>query len=281
MYIEPSTNIILLKGVPLDSTYQHTYWFESEAKQVEHFKKFAKFPALTKQTYQRKANGVARVNYKAEQLFDCNYMMFQNESFGNKWFYAFIKSVDYVNNVVSEISFEIDVMQTWYFDYELKACFVEREHSLTDNVGDNLVPEKLETGDYITTPVGDITAGVDGTNKMGNYKIVVAATVEEEGHKITGGEYSGIYSGLYFNVFETPDETNEWIEDLTNDARSNGIVSVFMMPENFITGLGENAKSYVLNKPKRLDSIDGYVPKNKKLFTHPYNFLYVSNLEGN
>ena len=41
-------------------------------------------------------------------------MMFQNSAYGDKWFYAFITSVEYVNDVTSNISFEIDVMQLGY-----------------------------------------------------------------------------------------------------------------------------------------------------------------------
>ena len=36
---------------------------------------------------------------------------------------AFIKSVEYINNGVSEIEFEIDVMQTWHFNYNLQLSY--------------------------------------------------------------------------------------------------------------------------------------------------------------
>ena len=53
-----------------------------------------------------------------EALYNCNYLAFQNASFGGKWFYAFIDSVEYVNNVTSEVTYTIDVMQTWHFQYQ-------------------------------------------------------------------------------------------------------------------------------------------------------------------
>ena len=165
MYIEPNTNIRLLKNVPLDNTYQHTYYFTDKTSQSNHFLGYTKH-ILTEQTYQRSRLGVSRVGIKAEDLFDCNYMMFQNTNFGSKWFYAFINNVEYVNNTVSEIRFEIDVMQTWFFDYELRDSFVQREHSSTDNIGDNLVPEGLELGEYVSDDF-------DYTGKMSDYKIVV------------------------------------------------------------------------------------------------------------
>ena len=273
MFIEPSTNIRILKDVPLDNTYNNTIYFANATNQYNYFVGLTKHN-LIGYTYQRVERGRARVGIKAEALYDCNYMMFQNSSFGSKWFYAFITSVEYVNNAVSEITFEIDVMQTWAFDYTLKECFVEREHSVTDKIGENLVPEKLELGEYVTSEMSS-------DSQLRDYKIVIAATVEEDGYKVTGGHYAGIYSGLYLNVFDDYNEANEWIEDVTSKGKSDGIVSVFMMPSAFITSVGGNAKSYEIIKPKKLTNISGYIPKNKKLFTHPYNFLYVSNLEGN
>ena len=147
MYIEPNTNIKICKGVPLDNTYLNTLWFNDTSSQNAYFASKIKYN-LTAQSYQRVVKGKMRIEIKSENLYDCNYLCFQNTSFGTKWFYAFILNVEYVNNVTSEITFEIDVMQTYLFDATLKSCFVEREHSLTDNIGDNLIPENLDTGDY-------------------------------------------------------------------------------------------------------------------------------------
>lgn len=273
MFIEPSTNIRILKNVPLDNTYNNTIRFDSVDKQSDYFKGLTKHNMIG-YTYQRVEKGRARVGVKAEALYDCNYMMFQNSSFGAKWFYAFITKVEYINNSVSEISFELDVLQTWHFDYELKDSFVEREHSVTDKIGENLVPENLELGEYVVNEMSS-------DSQLRDYKIVIAATVEEDGYKVTGGHYAGIYSGLYLNVFNNYSEANDWIETVTRKGKADGIVSVFMMPSAFITEIGGSAKSYELIKPKKITHISGYIPKNKKLFTYPYNFLYVSNLAGN
>lgn len=176
MYIEPSTNIRILKNVPLDNTYRNTFWFSNDEAgkfaQTQHMQNYTKHN-LTNQTYQRVNKGVARVGIKAEDLYDCNYMMFQNTNFGNKWFYAFITSVEYVNNTVSEITFEIDVMQTWYFDYELKECFVEREHSVTDVAGDNLATEPVDLGSIICT-------SINGTGLFDSYVAVIAYAEQED-----------------------------------------------------------------------------------------------------
>ena len=276
MYIEPNTTIRLLKNCPLDTTYEHTIYFASESAQISYFKGLTKY-TLTNQTYQRVQRGKMRVAYKAEDLYDCNYLMFQNSSFGSKWFYAFIKSVEYVNNVTSEIEFEIDVMQTWFFDYDLEMCFVEREHSATDNIGENLVPENLETGEYVSDDF-------DGSGALGGKSIVVAATFDEEYKNVSGAYYCGLFSGLYYNVFpNTTDGAIACAEFISGaGSKTDGIVSVFLMPTSMVGNILDGAKTYDVVKTKNLNAIGNYTNiKNKKLFTYPYNFLYVTNLQGN
>lgn len=276
MYIEPNTTIRLLKNCPLDTTYEHTIYFASESAQISYFQGLTKY-TLTNQTYQRVQRGKMRVAYKAEDLYDCNYLMFQNSSFGSKWFYAFIKSVEYVNNVTSEIEFEIDVMQTWFFDYDLEMCFVEREHSATDNIGENLVPENLETGEYVSDDF-------DGSGALGGKSIVVAATFDEEYKNVSGAYYCGLFSGLYYNVFpNTTDGAIACAEFISGaGSKTDGIVSVFLMPTSMVGNILDGAKTYDVVKTKNLNAIGNYTNiKNKKLFTYPYNFLYVTNLQGN
>ena len=137
MYIQPTTNIKLLKDVPLDNTYTNTIYFGDVNAQTTYFANKKKYD-LNNYTYQRVNNGICLVGIEADRLYDCNYMMFQNTAFGNKWFYAFITSIAYKNNECSEIHFEIDVLQTWHFNYTIDHCFVEREHTKTDEIGEHI-----------------------------------------------------------------------------------------------------------------------------------------------
>lgn len=275
MYIEPNTIIRVLKDCPLDNTYNHTIYFNSASAQTAYFQNLTKY-TFADQSYQRVQRGKMRVQRKAEDLYDCNYLMFQNSSFGTKWFYAFITSVEYVNNVTSEIVFEIDVMQTWFFDYQLKECFVEREHSATDVIGANLIPEKLELGDYVAD-------SATGTQQMGDYSIVVACTFDENYDDTGGGYYAGTYSGLTFIKFDNDRTGASEAEEFIMNARdkTEGIVAVFLMPTAFAVDEGASITFHTITKNKSLSSIGGYVPRNKKLLTYPYNFLYVSNNNGN
>ena len=274
MYIAPNTTIKMLKDVPLDNTYRNTIYFAYVANQTSYFSGKTKY-TFAAQSYQRVQKGTLRIGRKADDLYDCNYLMFQNTAYGNKWFYAFVTGVEYVNNETSEIRFEIDVMQTWHFDYNVNMSFVEREMSITDNIGDNLVPENLELGEYVYKDLGL-------TSLFDLYQIVIAATFDKDMNDATGGMYGGVFSGLHYNVFSTWQSAASFISEATEQNKAEGIVSIFMLPIAFTADYQSTIPEvFDIERNKNLTDIDGYVPKNNKLFTYPYNLLYVTNNEGN
>ena len=268
----PITSVKVCQNVPLDSTYKDTINFMSATAQVAYFTGKAKY-TFTNLTPVRLQNTL-RLPVTADNLYDCNYIMFQNANFADKWFYAFIKDIHFINVNMSEIEIELDVIQTWWFDIVLHPSFVEREHSRGDEIGSNLIAENLELGDYIARDF-------DATNTLGGSSIVVAATVDSDGTNVTGGTYCGIYSGLYFSVFSDYSGVNTMIETLTKANKSDAIVAIFQMPTAMVGNLGDMAKTYEISKTKNFSDIDGYKPRNNKLYTYPFNFLYVTNLNGN
>ena len=274
MYIQPGTNIRILSNCPIDNTYSDTLYFASATAQYNYFAGLTKFN-LSENSYTRHSQGVLRVGVNCENLYDCNYCMFQNASFGQKWFYAFITQVEYVNDSMSLIYFEIDVMQTWFFDYSLRECFVAREHSETDYIGDNLVPESVELGEYI---MKDFM----GTGHFGSYCIVVASTFNTNLEDVSGNYFSGIYSGVTLLAFQNADDVNDFLLRATEANLADGIVGVYMVPVDFARPAGQPVASYTVSFDKNYSSLGGaYVPKNNKLFTYPYNFLYCTDLNGN
>lgn len=277
MYIEPNTTIKILKNVPLDGTYDHTIYFTDATAQANYFASKVKYN-LDRQSYQRVQRGWMRIMVQAENLYDCNYIMFQNTAFGNKWFYAFLKSVEYVNHNVSQVEFEIDVMQTWFFDYQLDDCFVEREHTATDVIGEHTVPENLEIGQYEYVDQGQEL-------HFTNYQIVVAATFDEQLNDATGGKYGGIYTGLHYNAFLSVNDVNQFISDAVAANKADGIVAVFMVPTSFVNFSQQTPLDYntaILKNYSWTYNRGGKTgPRNKKLYTYPFNLLYVTNLDGN
>lgn len=141
--IAPNTTVKLLRGCNIDRGGNHTIFFANAQAQHDYFETLVKatYGTYSNQYYQRVNSNTIRLQVLADNIYDCNYMMFQNTNYGNKWFYAFIDNVNYVNDNATEIQYTIDVMQTWYFDYILGDCFVEREHTSTDVCGEHRVPE--------------------------------------------------------------------------------------------------------------------------------------------
>lgn len=265
MYIVPNSTLILLRDCPLDETYDHTIYFNSQADQYNYFYGLRKF-VFTGQSYTRVNRGYVRLEKKSDDLYDCNYLMFQNTSYGNKWFYAFITSVEYVNDEVCEVRYEIDHLQTWHFDYTLKECFVEREHSATDVIGENLVPEGLEQGEYTVTDVTK-TCGPEFLPK-----IVVVSSVDMDLRDHKGEMINRVYSGLNYLVFNTAASVNEFILRVSRENKLDAIQSIFMCP--FTANFGDTGASGEFNVEKST-TLYNYSPRNKKLLTYPYQLLHV------
>jgi hypothetical protein len=280
--IAPNTTIRLLKNCPLVNNYEHTIYFADASAQATYFSGLTK-QVFSDQSYQRQGAGRLRVQACADNIYDCNYLMFQNSSFGSKWFYAFITNIEYINNVVSEITYELDVMQTWFFDYNLQLCFVEREHTETDGIGGNIVPESIEMGEYIFNdyaPIWDLTE-----------MAVIIAIVDVDGSS-EGAVYDGVYGGCELWAYNLSDVVS--INDKINDYKQKpeSIVSMYMLPAKCVkpsiaTG-GEKITNNASGRqqavviPALTDeaTLDGYEPRNKKLLTYPYNFYHVDNANG-
>lgn len=302
MYIQPSSNIRLLTGVPLENTYEHTIYFADETAQRNYFIGKTKHN-LTNQTFQRTGRGTARLQLNIGSCYDCNYMMFQNTAFSNKWFYAFITSVEYINNEVTEISFEIDDMQTWYFNYELGQCYIERQHTTTDIIGGNIVPEPVALGEYVfnddygiygelnyrNTPGGTIPVNGQYMSEL----CVMIAIVDVTATVSEGNLYDNIYGAAKLYAYDRNDV--QGVNDLVSQyvQKPDSIIAMYMAPKISVPQsipsaggilLDNSAQGInVLHTNTQLTSaakIDGYTPRNRKLYTYPYNFFHVDNASG-
>lgn len=295
MEIVPNSTLYILKNVPLDKTYDHTIYFANKAAQEAAFIAKKKFKCgvqgdLSALTYVRVNRGVIRVGIPSEQLYDCNYLMFQNKGFqqsgqNDRWFYAFIESVEYINNKTSEIRFSIDVMQTWYFDYTVEDCFVVREHSATDVVGDNTLEEPFAIGDYVAD-------NYETTGLFRDYVVCLAKAANTINVPAIGGIYGNrIYHSVDIATYElNATGIGQLRTDLTGMeifSSDKYILNIFMCPRGLIQNANQALKTFNVSAPVRgthygEDSSDKYYynPRNKKLLTYPYCFLRVNNLQG-
>lgn len=268
MYIVPNTTIYILNNIPLNKSYEHTVYYPDRDTQAQAFMAYRKY-TLTDYSYQRSQLGTIRVALKYEQLIDCNYLMFKNTNFENKWFYAFITGIGYVSNDVTDVYYDLDVMQTWCYDYEFMPTFVDRQHSKTDTLFENTQPEGLELGcDYDREGITSFDTCSAGTNR----NFIILATTSPNGAHPSPSVANGTLFSLYVHTGKEADVINVLKQFIDNGLESN-VVAIYTCPDN---------DKIVLEKSFTRGNGYGsrYVPRNKKLLTYPYRFITVSNHLG-
>lgn len=276
-----ANHIILLDNIPLDNGYVHTVKYNSEMEQYNDFVQYKSKYEYDNLVPIRQGRAI-RVPINENDVLTSNYIMFQNSDYSNKWFYAFITDTQYINSNMCELSFELDVMQTWMFDYQFMPSFIERQHVTDDSVGSNLINDNLETGELVTEFISKM-------NDLLDCNIMACSSVDQGGNDVTGGYYARTYSGLQMlNMGSDSTGANTVINAFTLAGKRDAIISIFMMPKLLIDTLdtetdgGNQPKSisYNVNK-KTTGSIGGYTPKNNKCYTYPYNYLQVYTGNGN
>lgn len=311
--ITPQTDVYLLK-VPLEINDINQLTFSNATAQYNYFNGLPKL-SVDNFTYQRK-DGTIRYGANFDSLLNYNYVMYRNDAYSNKWFYAFITGMEYLNDNCTAISIKTDVWQTWQFDLTYKPVLIDREHTNNDAVGANTLPEGLELGEMVCN--GDVTEFGVNIAGVGDWVIVVDVSMIENPGDNQTLSYTGdpptqyvnsTPSGLYHLVLGVNQSVilgaNDII-DLYNEAGlGDAVKNVYILPRDLIgnvTGITLNTmgsapqpyKSVGVSMPNtstgvtalgtftksRATSIRGYVPKNNKVLCWPYNYLNVSNNAG-
>ena len=303
MYIVPNSKVYILSGIPINNNYQHTIYFDDADAQYAYFRKHVK-KMFTGVSYQREKRGWMRVECSADELYNCNYLMYQNTAYNNKWFYAFITSVEFVNNVTCEVTFTLDVMQTWFFDYTLQACFVDREHVADDTVFKHTVPENIGYGEIVPTLVANRVSD-DATDIFSAKGIIYAASEapSTSGNNSAQTTAYGVPCNMHVRCsaytiddnFKMTSITTGVMRDLQQyltDGKQSAIQSVYTCPllmcnrtknPSLTTGSEPEetvAEAEVSVLAKVDGALNGYTPRNKKLYTYPYNYLRITNNSG-
>lgn len=301
--ITPQTDVYLLK-VPLEMDETNQLTFASKTAQYNYFSALPKL-SVDNFTYQRK-DGTIRYGANFDDIIQYNYVMYRNEAYSNKWFYAYITGMEYLNDNVTAISIKTDVFQTWQFDLTYKRTFVEREHVNSDTIGSHTIDEGLELGDYVintsTTIKPNMTVLDYDDVAITGLKFPIFFQVSElaSGISIATSQwnqgYNGVFSGLYYFAVTSYSNARSIIERYDSQGKGDAIVAIFLAPVEFL----QNAKKfgelgfniYIPNdtgRPTNLintttvsrpSTLNGYTPKNNKMFTYPFSYVYGTNNTG-
>lgn len=303
--IAPNGQIRFLSEVPIDDTYENTLYFETKAAQTTYF--LGLTPVHTMTECSRVRDGVIRVNALADDILHCNYLMFQNTNFSNKWFYAFIEDVVYVNNVTSEVYYRLDEIQTWLYDdtTSLGQCFIEREHTKTDRLFEHKLGEGIEVGEYVFNDYG-VGSEISYFNR---YTALLFLTVTSGGSSYAtpvAGAWQGNLNGLAVLQYDVQDSDGEWlsydpsvtdpsqmnelerliyvIDGLVSTQQSDSIVGLTLVPRDLINtndgGKDAREYNYGINNFTSGNTLNGYTPKNKKMYNSPYCAIEVGLTDG-
>lgn len=320
MAITPNSDVILLK-CPLELSQDNQLSFSSKTAQYNYFHGLSKYVAGTNFTYQRK-DGIIRIPAKFDDLIEYNYVMYRNDNYSNKWFYAFIDKMEYVNDGMTAVSISTDVFQTWQFDLTYKKTFVEREHVNDDTIGKHTIPEGLDLGEFeivdqvnipmweTSHPSRDWLPCFCVTRFPAGESGLVEGRVKDD-----AGYIGGVFSSLKFFAVSTLTAAQKIIDAYDSDSAttSGAIVNIYMIPAccvniNWDTGnigtTGHTPSSingyglYPVFNYAETDSSDtpdghstfriqqsttlaeNYTPVNKKLYTYPFSYVYMSNNVG-
>lgn len=258
----PTTNLRLL-STPLESDYENTLWFPNVAAQTAYFtsktvKTYANF------NYIKKDNTIV-VPDEVDNLYNCNYIMYQNSNFGMRWFYAFINRMEWASNGSTRLYVSTDVIQTWFFDINYYQSYVDRCHSDTDIVGDNIVPE-----DFTTVDSGGYQ--VAGHTDLAPDGIAIFATASYSGESKTGSVNSGIYSGAQ-NLSDFHID-NPGVGTILDAYIKNGTATAVIKLQQYPYKL--KTAPMTLTFSKAPSSINGYIPANKKLLSPAFITCFMS-----
>lgn len=139
--------LTLYKAYKYNNRYDYIKTFSSKAEQDTYFNSLSKIYYDLEGDYIRE-NEPFMIELSHEYLVEnnINYIKFNN---GYRDIYGFIIEKRYINDEVTEIIFEIDVIQTFMFDFDIKKSFIERKVCLIDEISD--YDEGLQIGEHIIT----------------------------------------------------------------------------------------------------------------------------------
>lgn len=281
------TRIDFFEGVKLDKDHKHVLGVFSYTKRNEIFDKIVS-KTYDENSFQRRDRNIFRVGCKVKDISKATYMRYLNDSYNDRYFYCFVDQVVYVNDNTTDVYYTVDSYMTYCGDIDFQSCYVEREHIATDTPGVNTLGEPLPIGNYVSISSDDTVAYQLAGDRLKN-NLVICTTFDEKG-KYKAGQYrDGVYGGTFIRVFPANTKSdasaiNKWLENVTNANMMDGIVNMFLVSDVFIIPdtpvvVTENNKA-IIEMPFNFGSGQlpcGYTPKNKKLYTYPYNFLECSD----
>ena len=284
MDVVPNTKLYLLKGVPITNNYKDTLYFASTTAQYNYFYS-KRIQTYTDFTYQRVESGKLRVALGAEDCYACNYLMFQNSGFGTKWFYAFITGVEYINNACTEITYELDKIQTWFYDLTLKPCYIKRQHDPDDTIYANCEAENFNVdAKYVNTHQNIYIGNTFVVISTGHYDTTNNVWVDYQGSSLVNRIPTTVEINYFADDFTGRPALTEFIQNAVMHGHEESIIAVYcasrFVGDSPTFDVVTNSTYGDTKANLRANAFQGYVPKNNKLYNYPFCKLTIASPGG-
>lgn len=281
--INPQSEVILL-NVSIQNDMKNQYTFSSLSEQTAFFlaKNIGKH--FTNLTFVR--DGVIAVESQIYDVYNANYMMFKNNGFKDKWFYAFITDVEYVNENTAYIHWTMDYFQTWYFNITYHDSFIIREHVADDTIGMHTIDESLELGEYKYRKIERL---VDFSTLD---FLIVTSEPSQDNTEIEIKIIDNNPTGLYYYYIRNEDNPIDTIKQFLTGFKNkiNAVLYIQAIPSSCRPDTvvnsdlplpnGSKGKAFTVTSYGDTSDIDGYYPKNNKIYTFPFCVLELTNQKG-
>lgn len=287
-----NSKVIMAKNIRLEKDYNHVLSY-SESDMV------ALCTANAVQTFNhcmflRPGENSFQLDMSYNNALKCNYVAFQNPDYSNKWFFAFIDSVEYISDGNTKINYTVDEFSTWWDYWQPDECFIEREHTMDDTPGANLVPEQLELGEYINNGTTQ-RVSYDATQTL----IAMCSPYEPDGTSWEAVLVCGIPVSGCVTFYDSLMDFAVGLRTYAQHAQVDTITSVFLVPKGVVDLVNDctvkfstgsytyyvfNGKNYAYMSEYSLNArpttLETYEPVNKKLLTAPFQGALLYNLAG-
>lgn len=161
--------IRLIKAFPYDNNYEYIKMFSNAEEQKQYFRTFED-EIIDDHNYIKVGN-TFNINYDYDYLENegVNYIIFDN---GYRKIYAFIIKKEFIRTNVTRIIYEVDVIQTFMFDFTINNSFIERKSCNISEISD--FDEDFYLGEH--SIIEDITV----LNKTSKYFAMFNGFKEQE-----------------------------------------------------------------------------------------------------
>lgn len=284
--------VIMAKNIHLDKSYKNVLSY-SESQMVTLLTQNA-VNSFTNCSFLRPGENAIKLDMSYNSALRCNYIGFQNPDYSNKWFFGFIDEIEYVSDRTVIVRYTIDEFHTWFDYWQPALCFVEREHTNNDTPGNNLIPERLELGEY----VGNGTIEPVSYGITGGRIIAMCAPYEPDGTSWESVMVNGIPVSGCLTFYTDIMSLAVALRLYATHAQVDTISAVYLVPADIIdddritekTSVDdykyyvfeghENVEQKDFHIHGRYNSLNGYTPVNKKLLTAPFQGILLHNNAG-